>query len=233
MHHSARRNTISHVNVAAVIFDMDGLMVDTEPLYKAAWQQAAADLGYDLDDERYATLVGRPTPACERILMEYCGAAFPLGDFRKRWPVLWRQSVDRTGVHKKPGLIELLAFVKNARLPMAVATSSEAEYASFTLSRADLGGWFDAIVSGDQVERGKPAPDIYLEAARRLAVTAADCVAFEDSEAGIQAVSRAGMTGVLVPHWPVSAESARAAFRVVDTLHDAEQVLASLIAGRE
>ena len=117
--------------------------------------------------------------------------------------------VERTGVHKKPGLLELLAFVKNARLPMAVATSSEAEYASFTLSRAGVGDWFDAIVSGDQVAHGKPAPDIYLEAARRLAVSAADCVAFEDSEAGIQAVSRAGMTGILVPHWPVSADAAR------------------------
>ena len=219
------------MRVAAAIFDMDGLMVDTEPLYKAAWQQAAADLGYDLDDERYATLVGRPTPACERILMEYCGAAFPLEDFRKRWPVLWRRSVERTGVHKKPGLLELLEFVKSARLPMAVATSSEAEYARFTLSRSGVGDWFDTIVSGDQIAHGKPAPDIYLEAARRLAVNAADCVAFEDSEAGIQAVSRAGMTGILVPHWPVSADAARAAFRVVDTLHDAKQVLASLIAG--
>ena len=219
------------MHVAAVIFDMDGLMVDTEPVYKAAWQQAAADLGYDLDDEWYATLVGRPTEACERILMERWGTGFPLGDFRRRWPVLWRDGIACTGVQKKPGLLELLEFVKGARLPMAVATSSEAEYASFTLSQAAVRDWFDAIVSGDQIAHGKPAPDIYLEAARRLAVDPATCVALEDSEAGIQAVARAGMTGILVPHWPVSADAVRAAFRVVDTLHDARQVLASLIAG--
>ena len=218
------------MRVAAVIFDMDGLMVDTEPLYQRAWQQAASALGHELNDELYETFVGRPTEACEKLLMAELGAAFPLARFREQWPVLWRSEVARVGVQPKPGLFDLLSFVEGQRLPAAVATSSEAEYADLTLSHAGLAHRFSVIVSGDQVARGKPEPDIYLEAARRLDVRPADCVAFEDSEAGIRAVQRAGMTGLLVPESQPSAAAVHAAFRVVATLHEARDVLASLIA---
>jgi HAD superfamily hydrolase (TIGR01509 family) len=217
------------MQVAAVIFDMDGLMVDTEPVYQAAWQQAAAELGYDLDDELYATLVGRPTLACEAIILERFGAGFPLKRFRERWPELWRSEVDRNGVQTKPGLEEILTFVESHRLPVAIATSSETEYVQVTLRRAGLTNRFAAMVTGDEISRGKPEPDIYLEAARKLGVPASRCVALEDSEAGIRAVQAAGMTGLLVPHWPASSAAVQAAYRVVDTLHEARVVLASLL----
>ena len=220
------------MRVAAVIFDMDGLMVDTEPVYQIAWQQAAAELGYDLDDELYAKFVGRPTPACEAIIIERFGIAFPLERFRERWPDLWRSEVDRNGVQTKPGIGEILSFVESQRLPMALATSSEAEYVEVTLRRAGLTDLFAAMVTGDEVSRGKPEPDIYLEAARKLGVQPSACVALEDSEAGILAIQRAGMTGILVPHWPASPRAVQAAFRVVDTLYGAQEVLASLIAGQ-
>jgi beta-phosphoglucomutase len=215
--------------VAAVILDMDGLMVDTEPLYQVAWQQAASELGYHLDDALYARFVGRPTEDCERILLEEYGSSFPLAVFQGRWPGLWREQVEHCGVQTKPGLLELLTFIEEQCLPAAVATSSAAAYADFTLRQAGLADRFAVVVSGDQVVRGKPAPDIYLEAARRLRVSAADCVALEDSEAGIRAVARAGMIGVLVPHWPASPEAVHAASQVVETLHEARQVLATLM----
>jgi beta-phosphoglucomutase-like phosphatase (HAD superfamily) len=221
------------MRVAAVIFDMDGLMVDTEPLYKSAWQQAASELGYELNDELYTQFVGRPTAECEKLLTGELGAGFPLERFRKRWPVLWRSEVDRTGIHSKPGLSDLLAYVDAQRLPAAVATSTEAELAAMTLRCAGLAARFSVVVSGDQVRGGKPEPDIYLEAARRLDVSPDTCVAFEDSEAGIRAVRRAGMIGVLVPEWQPSEAAVQAAFRVVPTLHDARDVLASLIADGE
>ena len=215
--------------VAAVIFDMDGLMVDTEPVYQVAWQQAATELGYDLDDKLYTKFVGRPTPACEAIIIEQFGTAFPLGRFRDRWPALWRSEVDRHGIQTKPGLEEILALVESHGLPMALATSSETEYVEVTLRNAGLADRFTVMVTGDEVLRGKPEPDIYLEAARKLGVAPSDCVALEDSEAGILAIQRAGMTGILVPHWPASPRAVEAAFRVVDTLHEAREVLASLI----
>jgi HAD superfamily hydrolase (TIGR01509 family) len=220
------------MTVAAVIFDMDGLMVDTEPLYQAAWQGAASECGYRLDDSFYATLIGRPMEACERLLLDRYGPSFPLARFRSRWPLPWRVEVDRSGIQIKPGLTELLAFLEERQVPMAVATSSDAAYAKLTLTRIALTNRFRAVVTGDQVECGKPAPDIYLEAARRLGVHSGECVALEDSEAGIRAVRRAGMIGLLVPHVSASAEAVLAAHHVVETLHDARQVLAAMLGDR-
>ncbi len=183
-------------------------MVDTEPLYKAAWQQAAADFG--LRPGRRAVRDTRRTSgaglrADSHGVLRGCLPAGGLSQAVARLVAAERRA-DRRRTRSRV-CSSSCAFVKNARLPMAVATSSEAEYASFTLSRADLGGWFDAIVSGDQVDaREAVLPTSTWRRRAGSHVTAADCVAFEDSEAGIQAVSRAGMTGVLVPHWPVSAD---------------------------
>jgi len=215
--------------VSAVILDMDGLMVDTEPLYKTAWQQATRELGFDLHDQRYATIVAAELPDCERILMEEFGPAFPLDALRARWPGLWRDEVERLGIQVKPGLEALLAFIASEPLRVAVATSTNADWAAFTLDRAGLAGRVDVIVTGDQIARGKPAPDIYLEAARRIGVAPRECVALEDSEAGIRSIAAAGMTGILVPHWSPSPEAQAAAFRIVASLHEAKDVIASLL----
>lgn len=220
------------MTISAVIFDMDGLMVDTEPMYQVSWQRAAQELGYEIDEVLYARFVGRPTRACEAILVEQFGEAFPLSAFQARWPDLWRSEVERCGIALKPGLTEMLDYL-TGRLPLAVATSSEAEYAELTLGRAGIRDRFQVVVSGDQVSRGKPEPDIYLETAQRLRIPASECVALEDSEAGIRSVRSAGMVGVLVPHWPASPEARQAATRVAASLHEARDILASLIENQQ
>ena len=214
--------------VTAIILDMDGLMVDTEPLYKTAWQAACSELGFDLNDERYAKIVGRPLPDCERVLAEEFGPSFSLDALRARWPAIWRDEVGRLGIQKKPGLDELLALATEQGLPVAVATSTNADWAQSTLDRAGLANRFEVIVTGDQIARGKPAPDIYLEAARRLGVPPAECVAIEDSEAGIQSIAAAGMFGILVPHWTPSSVARAAAHSIVPSLHDACNVITLL-----
>ena len=218
------------MNIEAVVLDMDGLMLNTEPVYKAAWQRASSELGYELDDRSYARLVGRPTGDCEQELLKRFGAAFPLDGFRSRWPELWRVGVRDLGIERRPGLTEFLDFVEDHGLPMAVATSSEAEYTEFSLRQAGLEGRFRVVVTGDQVARGKPAPDIYAEAARRLEVAPSQCVALEDSEAGILAASRAGMVSLLIPEQPPSDTAARAAFQVLGSLHEARLLVEALIA---
>jgi beta-phosphoglucomutase-like phosphatase (HAD superfamily)/GNAT superfamily N-acetyltransferase len=217
------------MRVEAVVLDMDGLMLDTEPLYKAAWQRASSDLGYNLDDRSYARLVGRPTLDCERELLDQFGAGFPLEAFRSRWPELWRAGAKDVGIARRQGLTQFLDFVEQRGLPTAVATSSEAEYTEFSLRQAGLDGRFRVVVTGDQIARGKPAPDIYIEAARRLDVEPARCVALEDSEAGIIAASSAGMVSILIPEHPPSAVAARAAFQVLRSLDEARLLVARLI----
>ena len=136
--------------VAAVVLDMDGLMIDTEPIYKAAWQQASTELGYDLTDGAYLNVVGRDNADGERELVKQFGSGFPMASFRARWSELWQARVNGEGIATKPGLFEFLAFVEERGLPVAVATSSHKEYTEQSLGQAGLVGRFDAVVTGDQ-----------------------------------------------------------------------------------
>lgn len=212
--------------VAAVVFDMDGLMLDTEILYQRAWQQAAIDLGYDYDDAFYLqTCVGRTVETCEAALTERF-PDFPLPAFRARWQGLWRQEVEQRGIPLKPGLLELLAFLDRQRIPFAVATSSDRAYTTFTLAAAGLQDRFGCIITGDQISNGKPAPDIYLEAARRLGASPPVCVALEDSDAGAQAAAAAGMTVLLIPDLkPPAPLAIQSAYSVLASLHEALDLL--------
>jgi len=219
--------------IRAVVFDMDGLMLDTEPIYKRAWQAASAELGHDLEDGFYAQFVGRPNDDCERLLFERFGAQFPLDRFRVRWRELWDADAVANGIQTKPGLPELLALLDARAIPFAIATSSEAAETDFCLRAAGLDGRFPVRVTRDQIAHGKPAPDIYLEAAHRMQTATAQCMALEDSEAGILSASRAGMVPLLIPDGaPPSAVAENAAFRVLASLADVPGVLLKL-AGRQ
>ena len=218
------------IEIAAVVLDMDGLMLDTESIYKRAWQDAAAQCGYTLDDGFYLTLIGQPNPACETALLERYGGDFPIAEFRVRWSGLWRTDVETSGIPTKPGLAELLSFLGEHQVPTAVATSSDQDYTTFSLRAAGLEGRFNHIVTGDQVVNGKPAPDIYVESARRLGVAPERCVAIEDSDAGALAANAAGMITIMVPDLKTpSAEARSAAFCVVASLLEARNQIASLM----
>ena len=217
-------------DIRAVVFDMDGLMLDTEPIYKRAWQSAATGLGCDLDDGFYAQFVGRPNDDCERLLLERFGAAFPLDRFRARWRELWDADATANGIRTKPGLPELLALLDRLTIPFAIATSSEATETEFCLRAAGLDGRFPVCVTRDQIAHGKPAPDVYLEAARRLQTDPAQCVALEDSEAGILSASRAGMVPLLIPDGaPPSPAASNIAFRILPSLAHVPDVLTELL----
>ncbi len=219
------------MRIGAVVLDMDGLMLDTEPLYKVAWQQASVELGFDLDDVTYSILIGRPTEDCEAELLARFGVGFPMARFRARWPELWRTFVQERGIPHKAGLLELLTFLEAQGLPTAIATSSDADYTEFSLRCAGLNGRFQVVVTRDQVVQGKPAPDTYIEAARRLRQDTADCMALEDSDAGVLAACAAGMVTVCVPDLkPPSDAAARAAFRVLGSLIDARELISAKLA---
>lgn len=213
--------------LTGVILDMDGLMLDTESIAKTAWQGAGATLGYPLDDAFFMTLLGRRDLECDAELVARFGTAFPLSDFHRRASHAWTELVERCGIATKPGLDELLTLCDERRLPVAIATSSYEDRALMKLRVSGLENRFGTIVAGDQVERGKPEPDIFLEAARRLGVAAHQCVVLEDSDAGVLAARAAGMIPLLVPDLgrTPSQQACEAAYRVLGSLHDAAQLI--------
>ena len=203
-------------------------MLDSERIYEYAWQTAAAELGYTIDDALYHVFTGRNTADSEATLLRLFGDNFPIAGFRQRWSLLWNTRVETLGIPTKPGLAELLAFVDEARLPAAIATSTGRERALLSLRAAGLQGRFRCTVTRDQVTNGKPAPDIYLEAARQLETDPRQCVAIEDSEAGALAAQGAGMVVLLVPDRREPTEQAKAAAsRVLPSLHEVLQLLKS------
>ncbi len=213
--------------IDAVIFDMDGLMLDTEPIYQLAWQRAAADLGFDLRDDLYLDLIGRKNVEAAALLRVAFGPTFAVDAFRQRWEAYWYEHVATAGVPRKVGLEDVVRVLDAHQVPKAIATSTTRDDALFVLN--DLANQFAVLVTGDEVAHGKPAPDIFLLAAQRLGVEPARCLVLEDSEAGITAAHRAGMIAIMIPDLKQpSPEVAALAHRVCASLYDVRDVLSRL-----
>ena len=212
------------LNPRGVIFDMDGLLLDSEPLYRVTWQTAAADLGFPIDDVLYERFVGRGNVEAEQILREHFGDVFPLDEFHKRWSRDFDEHV--ATIARKPGAMELLDLLEQRGIPKALATSSPRVLALRCLG--DLASRFNALAFGDEVAHSKPAPDLFLLAANRLGIKPANCLVLEDSEAGVRAARAAKMDVIMVPDLvPPSEEIASMATRVCATLHEVVANLAS------
>lgn len=181
---------------AAVVFDMDGLMLDTERLDRDLWQAAARRHGLDIPDALHATLVGRRIADAERTLLEHFGTGFPLAQLRAEVHAQW-EAVAAAGLPRKPGLEPLLALLEQAGIPKAVATSTAR--AKALVSLGPLAARFHALACGDEVRAGKPAPDIFVLAAQRLGIAPARCLALEDSPPGVAAARAAGMPVIMIP----------------------------------
>ena len=174
-------------------------MIDTERLALKAWQLAGADFGFPISDDIFITMVGRNRRDSDRTLVEIFGSDFPIDAVRKRYQTYVDGWIDEGKLAVKSGLLELLDFLDEISMPKAVATSTEYERAIYKLSLTNLLDHFPVVIAGDQVEKGKPAPDIFLAAALRLEVLPKYCLVLEDSDAGIQAAYNAGMTPVMIP----------------------------------
>lgn len=210
-------------DIAAVIFDMDGLLLATEEIARSAWLQAGKEWGYDIPEEVYVQVLGRTVPDSERIFRKAFGEDFPFREIRERRLQIAREFHQQHGYPLKKGVLPLLETLENLSIPAAVATSTIAEAARHRLTANRLLERFRVIVSGDQVENGKPAPDIFLLAAEKLQVPPPNCLVLEDSEAGILAAHRAGMPTIMVPDIKPPEDSIRhLAYRVMDSLEDVD-----------
>jgi HAD superfamily hydrolase (TIGR01509 family) len=211
----------------AVIFDMDGLMLDTERVARRSWRRAMSDLGFVLEESTYLQIVGRTLHDAQVVMGNAYGPKFPFQQVYALRQAYYDADLLEQGVPVKPGLFDLLDYLDAHGVPKAVASSTFRKFAEYKLNGAGLLTRFEKIVCGDEVTHGKPAPDIFLQAARLLNIDAARCVVLEDSEAGIRAAYAAGMLPVMVPDLkqPVE-EVSRLAFRVLPGLPDVIPLLA-------
>lgn len=209
-----------------VIFDMDGLMLDTESIAKTCWEQAFAESGHELTRDLFLGMIGRNKRDCIELLRGAFGEGF---DFEKVYAacgVLYEKHVAAHGTPLMPGVLELLGDLSALGVPLAVATSTRQPAAGMRLEKAGLLPFFQTVVAGNEVAQGKPAPDIYLEAVRRLGVDAARSFALEDSHAGVRAAHAAGLKVIMVPDLlPATEEIAKLTHRVVPSLRDVRAVL--------
>lgn len=213
----------------AVLFDMDGLMIESERALLQCWREASRGLGLEqLDDALWLSFVGLSDRVCADLLRERLDEA--------QVQALLQETQDRydrhveAGLPLKAGVLELLAELGRRNIPRAVVTSTRRERALQKLERCGLLPHFDTVVTGSDVANPKPAPDIYLLAAERLRVSPARCVVLEDSVPGVRAALAAGMTPIQVPDLVVPDETARAlGHRIVDSLVHARELIAAAL----
>ena len=185
--------------VKAVIFDMDGLILDTEKLLVKYWCQAANEAGFPMRREHALNIRSLARKFAIPYLQGIFGEGFDYVAIRTRRMELMKEDLSVNGLETKKGINELLAFLNDNNIPAAVATATDYERTKDYLTRAGIFDRFDKIVCATMVESGKPSPDIYLYAAQQLGLPAGECMALEDSPNGVRSAAAAGCVTVMVP----------------------------------
>ena len=185
--------------VRGFIFDMDGLMLDTERIALQSWHYAFDGFGLRVEDAILQSMVGRRVEESKGILAEHLPEGAPIEQIYHVACTYYRDWMIENTVPLKTGIRELLDFLVEEDFPRIVATSTETDLAHHKLASAGIDDYFEHVVGGDQVLNGKPAPDIFLKAASMLGLAPEECIVLEDSEPGIQGACAAGMRAVLIP----------------------------------
>jgi HAD superfamily hydrolase (TIGR01509 family) len=211
--------------VKAVVFDMDGLLVDTETVVFRAMQRAALGIGGEMPFATFQRMVGLQHAASDLILIEHFGDGFDLDAWSSVVSGHFQEELG-AGIALKAGVAEILDFLDAAGLPRAIATSSSLAAVRQSLGPHSLVDRFDALITRDVQTRGKPHPEPFLKAAEALGVTPADCLALEDSHNGVRSASSAGMMTVMVPDMLDPTEEMRTlTVRIARDLHEVRELL--------
>lgn len=185
--------------IKAVIFDVDGTLLDTERIYMKAWKEAAVEAGYVMPDSVLQKTRAVNTKDAARIFEEEIGNGFSYQAVRPIRVRIAEEIIKRESPILKPGVLELLAFLEGKGIRLSVASSTNQQGTREHLAESRILDRFEVVVGGDMVTNGKPHPDIFLKAAEALGAAPEECIVVEDSPAGIRAARAAGMKAVLVP----------------------------------
>jgi HAD superfamily hydrolase (TIGR01509 family) len=212
-------------SIDAIIFDMDGLLLDTERIYVTAIMAAGRAIGVEITEAFCHSMVGIPQQECDVMIQEHLGPGFPMPDYSRHYSTHVKALLE-AGVPLKAGAYELVDHVTTSGIPKAIATSSNRATARHHLQKAGLLDHFSILLTRDEVQHGKPHPELYLKAARALCVEPSRCLAIEDSYNGIRSASAAGTMPIMVPDLLVPTDEIRAlCIGVVSDLHVVRQIL--------
>lgn len=208
--------------IKGLVFDMDGLLLDSERIVQRSWNEAGEEMGISGVGEHIYNTLGMNRKARNAYFNEAFGVGFPLEDFNKRVSDIFYRIVKEEGLPVKDGARELLEYAKENHYKTAIATSSGRAYAVKVLEDAGLYRYFDGGVFGDMVEHTKPDPEIYLKACESIRIKPEECVAFEDAPAGIRSAYAAGLKVIAVPDLvEPDEETLMFTYQKLDTLKEA------------
>ena len=212
--------------IRGVLFDMDGLVLDTEKLYTRFWAEACGFYGFSMTREQALRMRAANSRLSEANLHEFFGPGADYRLIRAKRIELMNAHIAEYGVEAKPGIYELLDYLHGEGIPCAITSSSSVPLIREHLGNLGLLDYFTALCSGKDVPKGKPAPDIYLHGAATIGVAPENCLAIEDSPAGIEAAWRAGCMAVIVPDQDQPGEEVLSrSFAKADSLFDVMELL--------
>lgn len=212
--------------IKAVIFDMDGLMIDSERVTFEGYQHVLAKENLTMSEEKYKTLLGKPVKAVHDLFKEDYGPQYDVDQIIKDVHAYIAKRFETEGVPLKPGLVELLKYLKENNYKTIIATSSHRNRVDLIVKQAQIDQYFDDSICGDEVTKGKPNPEVFLKACQKLQVAPQDALVLEDSESGINAAYNAEIKVIGIPDMKYPEEKyVKMTYKIMDNLFQVKDFL--------
>lgn len=217
------------MHIKAILFDMDGLIFDTEGLHKKSWQDAVSEQSLQLSDEYYQNFIGVQDAECEQLLQMKFAEQLEMVRFRKSRDTILDAEMEK-GIAYKAGFKALFRYLQGRKFKCALVTSSALPQVEYHFAGSDYLSLFDAVITAEKVIKGKPAPDCYRMASEQLGIDPAECLVLEDSNNGMRAGLDAGCYAVMIPDLlQPDADVAQRATAVLGSLAEVSQFLCETV----